>query len=290
MSRFAKASARSFRVLLASVSLVALSGTAACVSSGESSESEQARLEQQAEQQAERHRGPVSVVVEAALEHGELNDQQQQAISAIGEAHAATADREALREQMRTAAADVVRAGTSDSDAFDDAVEQASDALSERIAATGQALKGVHALLDSSQRQAVADALDERMQQRWAKRDRPRGEGIKRVAGELMLSTMQLDKIKAAFKAMRSHNERRSSGREQISALIEAFRGDDFAATLDAFQDEKQADIRTHMNKAGSHTDTVLAILNDDQRDLLAELIEQGPRSVLLGKEADSAE
>jgi hypothetical protein len=44
--------------------------------------------------------------------------------------------------------------------------------------------------------------------------------------------------------------------------------------------------MREHIAHAGENTDAVLTLLTDGQRDLLADLIDRGPRQVLLGEQA----
>ena len=71
-----------------------------------------------------------------------------------------------------------------------------------------------------------------------------------------------------------------------MHALVDAFEGDDFGAALDALHAEKAEFLRAHVARAGDRTDTVLAIFTPEQRDLLADLILEGPTKVLYGEEA----
>ena len=71
-----------------------------------------------------------------------------------------------------------------------------------------------------------------------------------------------------------AEGERERDPEDEILALIEAFRSDDFGAALDGFEEGKLELIRQRMTSVGEHTNTVLSLLNHNQRTLLAEVIE----------------
>lgn len=298
MQNFAK---RTAVKLAATVGLVAMMGTAACVAGSDSEQAEPVAQEQVAEHH--HHKGPVAVMVEMAIEHGDLTTEQYEAITAIGEEHAMSrADKEKLREEMKASAAGIVRAGTTDSDEFDGAVDRASSVVEARINASAASMKKLHAALEPDQRVAVADAIAARMEKRfgkegWKRQEREQVEGrrvsFKQVATHLALSSLQIDKLKMLRDQIKRDNEdekRFKPSRKEVDALVQAFKTDSFGDKLDAFNAEKVELLRDKIDEAGQYTDTALSFLSDDQRGLLAEMIEQGPRKVLLGEEPAQAE
>ena len=74
--------------------------------------------------------------------------------------------------------------------------------------------------------------------------------------------------------------KRLKPSRDELESLVTAFEGDEFEQALDGFQAEKIAILHKRLARAGEHTDTVLTLLDDGQRELLADLMERGPKAV----------
>jgi hypothetical protein len=72
--------------------------------------------------------------------------------------------------------------------------------------------------------------------------------------------------------------------RDELDALVDAFEGDDFRTALDTLHERKAKLLRAHVGRVGDRTDTVLSIFTPEQRDLLADLILDGPSKVLYGE------
>jgi hypothetical protein len=154
------------------------------------------------------------------------------------------------------------------------------------MAAATDALLELHALLEPAQRVAVADALHARIAEKRAERERDKS-GFKRVAAHLMLSAMQVDKLKALRDNIGSEPQRLHPRRREVAALIDAFKTEAFADSIEQFEADKRAILRERLADGRQHADTAMAILSDGQRDLLADLIERGPKAVLLEERSD---
>ncbi|MBW2527235.1 MAG: hypothetical protein JRI23_23845 [Deltaproteobacteria bacterium] len=235
------------------------------------------------------HHKPLRVVFEAALEHGDLSAVQAATVREIqADLRSDREERRARREKLRAAAVEVVRSGTADSKQFEQAVQKATAAIEERMQAHSDALIELHAILDVDQREGVADALRARLEKRFgerrAKKHRHR-KGLERIVAYLMLSQLQIDELRAMHRELMGPEKRLRPTREELESLVTAFEGDQFEAALESFQKGKVALLNEHIARAGEHTDTVLAILDAGQRALLADLIERGPRGVLLAEQ-----
>jgi len=281
---------RPFRTLAALGGLVVLVGSAACAVRADRTDSTEGGAAQPVVEQADEaeqtrhrhHHAPLRRVFEAVLEHGDLTAEQDETVREIQAD--LQVDREAKRlghEKFKAAAVGIVRSGSADSEQFDRAIEQATAAIEERMDAHSDALLELHAILDADQRVAIADALRERIARRFGERKKAhRNKGIKRVVSYLMLSPLQLDKLKAMHEELMGPTKRLRPSRDELESLVAAFEGDEFEEALDAFHDEKIAILKKRIARAGEHTDTVLTLLDDGQRELLADLIERGPKSV----------
>jgi len=237
-------------------------------------------------------RGPVNVVIEAARAHGNLSAEQERTLTAI--ARELEEDRESRRElgeKLRTSAVAIVRSGTADSTEFDQSVEQAVGAVEARMQRSADALEEIHGTLDTEQRAAVAAALRIQIDERLARKhgDRKHRSGFKRFTEHLMLSPVQIEKLKAMKKELLGEKERLRPSREELLQLVAAFEGDDFRAALNAFRTKKAAVLRDRLADAGERTDTVLSLLTPAQRELLADLIKDGPSRVMLGDQRHEA-
>jgi Spy/CpxP family protein refolding chaperone len=233
------------------------------------------------QQEVGRHRhGAVNAVIDAAIAHGDLTDAQLETITAIrDEVKAQHHDRKAFREEMRVAASEIVRSGTTDSEQFDAMVEKAATAIEERVQLSSSAVKEIHGLLSPDQRVAVAEALRNRIDARWGKARRDRHEAFEKFSEELMLTDEQVAGIEKVRKEMLGEAKRLRPTAEELYDLVDAFETEQFAEALDAFHADKGPLLREKLATAGDHADTVLGLLETDQRDVLAQLIEEGPEA-----------
>jgi len=262
------------RLAIATVlGLAATTGIAACASS-EEPPAEQA--------EAPRARGPAAVVIEETLEWGDLTPDQEAAVLAIGEDITLDRDSRAqIRSELRASAAGVIRAGHVESPEFKEAIERALAVMEQRMLASSDAIKDVHELLDPAQRALVADALRTRIEEhRENAKLREHDVRFGNVAKKLMLNAFQIDKLKALRKEAASERKHGRPSYEELLALVDAFEGESFAASLDEFNEAKREKMRQHVKRAGEHADTALSLLEGHQRILLADLVEkhEGPR------------
>jgi hypothetical protein len=277
---------------MAGVGTLTLVGAAACATNVDKSAPEPGAVQEPSAQEvksprARHYRSSVSVVIDAARAKANLSVAQAQSLDVIEtELDEDRASRRAFGEKMRKSAVAVVRAGTADSDEFDKTVDQAVTAIEERMKKSSSALEEVHATLDADQRAAVATVLRARIDEKFGPRpdhDKRKQTGFKRVAGHLMLSTFQLDKLKAMKKELLGEKQELRPSREELHGLVDAFEGDDFRTALNAFHIKKVGILRAKVAKAGERTDTVLNVFTKEQRELIADMILEGPRKVLLG-------
>lgn len=274
--------------LAAGIAGVALGAAACAAKAVDKSPDEEAAA---SELRAEGHRhfgGPVRVVLEAARAHGNLSAEQATAFRAIeADLREDTASRKDMREKLKSSAVAIVRSGTARSGEFDRAVTQATVAIEQRIDQGVSALEEIHATLDPEQRKAVAAALRARIEDKLGSPsvEKRRAEGFDRFAAHLMLSTFQVDKLRAMKKELLGEQERVHPSREELLSLVDAFEGDDFSAALESFRAKKSVVMKKQLARAGERTDTFLSVLTPAQRELLADLIVEGPRKVLLGEE-----
>jgi hypothetical protein len=289
MTSQAKGRAR-LQLLLVGAGAVVLVGAAACASTVDdrAQRKDEIAAQELSAPNGRHFRGPVNVVIEAARAQGKLTADQERHLAAIsGELKQDRESRKLLHDKLRTSAVAVVRSGTADSAVFDEGVSQAVAAIEQRIQRSSDAVEEIHDLLDADQRAAVAQALRARIDEKFGTKDvrRQRG-GVKRFADQLMLSTFQVDKLRAMKKEWFGDKEKLRPTREELLQLVDAFEGDDFRTELDAFRAKKAKVVRAHLAKAGERTDAVLSVLTPDQRELLADLIQDGPEKVLLGEKA----
>lgn len=233
------------------------------------------------QEEVRRHRhGAVSAVVDTAIEYGDLSDAQLEAVTAIrAEMKAQRHDRQAFRQEMKAAASAIVRSGTTDSEQFDAMVEKAAVAIEERIELSSAAVVAIHELLTPEQRVAVAEGLRDRIDAKWGKARRDRHEAFEKFSEELMLTDEQIAGIEKVRKEMLGEAKRLRPTAEELYGLVDAFETADFPAALDAFHADKAPLLREKLATAGDHADVVLGLLEEDQRDVLAELIEDGPEA-----------
>jgi len=288
---------RSLRTLAAGVALAVLVGFAACANQIDGTEpgdeASPQRLAAQRDDGTDAHhhgrhfRGPARVVLETALQHGELTAKQREAVRAIGaDLEVGDEAKQQMREKVRALAVDVVRSGSADSEQVEQAIDQVTEAIGRRMRASSAALKELHGTLDADQRAAVADKLRERIAEPWGGRHHGgHGKGFKRIAAHLMLTALQIDKLKFLREQLIGKRKRLRPTREELVALVDAFEGDDFHEALDQLTSQKSALLRERLSRAGEHTDTLLSLLGTEQRLLLAELIERGPHAVMRGDE-----
>lgn len=287
----------SLLAVLSTVSgLAAISGCVADRSVPEEGAEARAEAAAQAEADAEAHReerlrGPVGAVIRAAREEAELTAAQRERVDAVAEdMRALRAERHATHRRMRQSAAAIVRAGSADTERFRRAVDAAVGVIEERVQASSDALVELHGILDVEQRGLVADRLQERLDEHRRRHERhherrhERRGRFGKLAGKLALSAMQIDQLKRMRDEIREQlvgeHQRVRPRHEEIEALIDAFRTEGFERSLDSFQAERLERVRGNIGTVGEHTDTVLGLLTEDQRYLLADAIEIGPEAM----------
>lgn len=278
--------------LIGFASTVALVGAAAaCAAQVDQKAPEpQEPASQELRAPAGRHfKGPVAVVIEAARTHGNLSADQAGTLDTIAaELEAEHGSHKALHEKLRTTAVAVVRSGTADTKEFQASVDEAALAIEERIGRRVDALEEIHATLEPSQRARVAAALRAKLEERFGRKregEPRRAEGFRRFAAHLVLSNVQIDQLQALQKDLFGEREQLHPSRDELFALVDAFEGENFSAALDDLREKKSKVLRAKVATAGKRTDTVLSIFTPEQREILAELILDGPRKVLLGDE-----
>lgn len=225
--------------------------------------------------------GVVNAVIDTALARAELTSAQLDAVTAL-QAEVAThrEARKGLRDEMRLAASSVVRSGTADTAQFQAMVDKAAAAIEEHVQRSAEAVKEVHAMLSPDQRAAVAEGLRLRVDQKWGKARRDRRDGMKTFAEELMLNPEQVAALEKIKNDLVGQSKQLKPSADELYDLIDAFETDEFGAALDAFHAEKAPILRGRLATAGDHADTVLGLLEAEQRDALADIIEHG-RDVL---------
>lgn len=269
--------------LAASIGIASIA-TVACTQSVEAPQDERAKAA--SELRHHRH-GPLHAVVEAAFERGDLSEEQHAAIEVIRDrVDAERSNRHAIKERFRAPASDIVRAGSADSDQFDAATEEAVRVIEARMRLTSSALTEVHAVLEAEQRVAVASALRARIAERFdrkAKRTQ-KHKRFEKVVGYLMLTPVQIAGLERVRTEILGDEKVLRPSREELEAIVDAFEGDEFGAAVQSFQDRKLTLIRGRVKHLAKHTNTALSLLTDEQRDLLAELIEVGPEAAGLSE------
>ncbi len=257
-------------LVFAALALSSATAVAACASSEEEPEPTVQEVRQH-------QRGALHAVINASMEAADLTTDQKAEIETIRDRFRTDDEtRHKLREEMRTTASEIVRDGTTQTERFDAAVERAATAIETRIEMSSQAVKDVHALLTPEQRVAVAEVLRERVDEKWGKVRRDRHEGFRQFATELALTPEQVAEIEKVRDRVLGQSKRLRPTAEELYDLIGAFETEDFAAALDDFHAEKAPLLREKLANAGDNADTVLGILEDEQRALLADIIEDG--------------
>jgi len=278
--------------LLLSTAVVISMGLAACSAKVEPERSterqaELARAEGPAEPacaEHRRHRGPVAVVIASVRQHAAPRPEQEATLAAVEQELAEhRAARRVVKERLRASAVAILRAPSADPESVDRAVDEAMDAVEERVQKGSDALEEIHAVLDPDQRKAVAAALRAHVEQQLG--PRPGDEQQKRVridrfASRLMLSSLQIDKLMAVKKELFGDQSVHPS-REEIYAVVDAFEGEGFGDRLRELREKKTALLRERARNAGRRSDEVLGIFSPEQRALIADLILEGPRKVL---------
>lgn len=269
-----------------------LVGAAACAAKvDDQAKQNDVTVEQLTAERGRHLRGPVRVVIEAARAHGNLSAEQTQALATISaELEADHESRKKLRDELRRSAVAVVRQGTADSQTFDRSVGEAVRAFEQRMHRSADALEEIHGILTPAQRAAVATALRARIVEKLGPGrhdEKRRREGIQRLASHLMLTTLQIDELRAMKKELLGEKQRLRPSREELLELMDAFEGDDFRTALNGFRAKKAKVLRAHVARAGKRTESVLSLLTAEQRELLADLIQHGPRKLLLGDSRD---
>lgn len=252
------------------------------------------------------HGGPEQLF-RAALEGLELNGAQKAAIEG------ALADLEASRPQRPepgaqgdspfAAIADQVRKGTVDAAAVEAAFAKHRPDHTEHQAAMTRALGTLHATLTGAQRRQLVDdvlaRMDEREKAFAAKKDErgatddaergPRGEGHGKRGGPLGHLIQGLDlrddqqaKVDAILAGLAPEGadlealeEKHATMKKEMKARLESFAGDRFDAA--AALPPKDAMKGDHHAKMAQALAAIVPVLDEAQRDALADRLEQGP-------------
>ena len=278
---------KKLRLLLATVAAGALLGAAACaVAVRDEPPGEEVTAKELASQGHRPFLGPVGVVLEVAKSHGGLTADQEQSLRVVSqELEADLGGRREAGEKLRASAIAVVRAGRADPAELDRAVREATGAVEQRMRRSTDALVEVHAVLDPTQRAAIAVELRRRIEEQYrSQAERHDRRGFERVAAHLMLSALQVEQLKRIKQELVGNRQRLHPSRDELLELATAFETDDFATALDTFREKKTRLLRARFTEASRRTDAVLGIFTPAQRDLLADLIQEGPQKVLLGE------
>jgi hypothetical protein len=282
------------RWLGAGAALVVALGAAACAATVDDKRQDDEITAKELSVQAEhRFRGPVRVVLEATRAHADPSEAQARRLRVIEtELDEDQVSRQKRREKLRAWAVAIVRSGTASSAEFDRAVNDAVAAVEQRVDRNVDALVEIHGILDARQRKRVAAALRAKLEARFGHSHgarRHRG-AFNRLAAQLMLDKLQLDKLRAIKKELVGERKRLRPSRQELSDLVNAFEGENFPSVLEAFRVKKSKVLRQRIARAGERTDSVLNVLSPEQRSLLADLIQDGPEKVLLGQQAKRTE
>lgn len=261
--------------------LVASASVSACGASiDEEVDSPEAALEG-AESAKDPHRGPVAIIVETALEELDLTSDQRAQLQGLFGKPREDADAREAHAARAKALADAVREGAVDASAF-----PRPEGKRDRRAAFAKDLDALHALLTPAQRVQLVAALRDRMPaappdgKARGERHGPHGHGgplgfllhdlgltdaqqasIERALGEAGLGGK--DRPRPDFDAMK----------QKVEASLEAFEKESFSA----------ADVLPAPPPgAGPHElvealAVVVPLLDDSQRERLADKIVQGP-------------
>jgi Spy/CpxP family protein refolding chaperone len=273
--------------LVAAAAALMLAGTAtACAAKVEQKAPEEAKTEQlgRAEGKARHFRGPVARVIETVKLHGNLDADQQATVDTIqSELEEDREGRRELHEKLKTSAIGLIRSGSAQDPEFDRSVKEAVAAIEERIQKGTDALEELHAILRPEQRKSVAAAMRVKIAERYgqAKNDKRHEGTFKKFASHLVLSQLQVEQLKTIKQELLSDKEQLRPSREEVLSLVDAFEGEDFSTALGEFHAKKSKILQAHVRKAGQRTDSVLAVFTPQQRELIADLILEGPAKVL---------
>lgn len=233
--------------------------------------------------------GPIGFVIDATLEGTDVSDQQAVTLRRIHESvRMDSAKRAQIHDEVKAAAIDVLRIGDADTAQSHDAVMRGATVMERRILEINRAIEEVHATLDDRQRVAVAGVFRDRINQRFGHADAEvrRKNAFVRFTKYMAMTALQIAQLETLRDMLRDEAEHESvhPTREELLALVDAFEGDDFGEAVDAFHARKIRIMHKRFGVAWAHTNTVLSIFNDNQRVLLADLIDRGPMEVLFGE------
>lgn len=257
-----------------------------------------------------RHGGPEHLL-RAALHELDLSDAQKATIKGALDGLHDGAKKHGKDPAMFAALAQGVRAGSIDKTAIEAKLAGAEKGAEEHRARVAEALGTLHATLTKEQRRALIDALAAKMEKRGEKgehgpmgdrdgkpgrggpegRDEHAGKGDHGMKGgplghllrDLDLRDEQRAQIDKALEATRPSDADRDAMkakheamRTEMRARMEAFAGDRFNAN--AFLPAAKEGPRGHLEGMITSLAAVLPILDQAQRDALADRLEEGPR------------
>lgn len=244
--------------------------------------------------------GPVKLVGEALGEVPLRNDQRSAIETLAADADARHVAAAKQGSEIATAFADQVEKGAIDRAALKPLFERAEAAMKDLRAKDGADLEKLHALLDADQRDAFADALEDKMHA--ARKDRG-GAGhrggfgkLKELADAMQLTDDQRDKIKDVMKSAHAaraggpdgqqaeergadHGPRGWKGRRGGHGgpgggkhLLEAFRGPDFkAGAMTGPKDGREGAHHPRMEGMLDTAEKILPLLTPEQRKIAAD-------------------
>lgn len=223
-------------------------------------------------------RAPVKLFGEAFADVALRPEQRAEIEKLAADATARHAPVEATKRELVEAVAAQVESGRIDRAALAPKIDALARAWKAAQAGDRPAIQRVHALLDGDQRDALVDAIEDRVRAKL--HDRPMRQRMKEWVTDLELSDEQVDRIKDAMKA-RWRDADRDGGRasfrkhmEHGKEALEAFRADDFDVNDKVpVVDPAKGDAR--VDRVLGVIETALPILTPRQRVLAAKKIRE---------------
>lgn len=220
-------------------------------------------------------KGPVKLLGQAFAEVALSAEQRAEIEKLAAEAAARHEPIAARKRELAEAVAAQIEAGRIDRAALAPKIRALSTAWQSAQAGDRPAIQRVHALLDADQRDALVDAIEDRVRAKL--HERPMRQRMKEWVTDLKLSDDQVDRIKDSIKA-RWHQHGDGGPADFRNPLqrgkdaLEAFRDDDFDVG-------EKVPVLDPAGAGGDRligvVETVLPILTPEQRALAARKIRE---------------
>jgi len=230
--------------------------------------------------------GMIGLVVDA-LKDVSIKPEQRSAIDALLDEARVRHEPlvEAHRALMMTLA-DQIQAGHVDRAALKGPLHEIAE--SWECVRTGDlaALQALHDVLDARQRAQFADALEKRVDA--AIEAHRSGALVERLAKELDLTEKQKDEFRKAMCAHEVKNDMdalMAAKRERIAKVLDAFKSDEFDATKYAPTEDARAQAKTSVKMMLDFAESILPVLEPEQRAKLADLVRAHAAAKAGGKE-----